>query len=86
MIRKVSAVVLEFGDAKATFLHASVSFPSHGMLSVLCELFDIRQISCSGMLSGIARPPRTLLRLDLPEGRLRLDRLGRNGCASTFFP
>ena len=61
-------------------------FSLHGMPVVLCEQSDIRHISCSRMLSGQARPPRPLLWLDLAEGRLRLDRLGRNGCASTFFP
>lgn len=86
MIRDLSAVLRWFGDAGTTFLHASVSFSSLRKPGVLCELLDIRQISCSGTLSGQARPPRPLLWLDLAEGRLRLDRLGRNGCASTFFP
>jgi hypothetical protein len=58
----------------------------HGMPVVLCEQSDIRHISRSRMLSGQARPPRPLLWLDLAEGRLCLDRLGRNGCASTSFP
>jgi hypothetical protein len=33
-----------------------------------------------------AREPRGLSWLDLAKGRLRLDRLCRNGCGSTFFP
>jgi len=37
------------------------------------------------MLFG-ARAPRGLSWLDLAEGRLRLDRLSRNGGGSTFFP
>jgi hypothetical protein len=37
------------------------------------------------MLFG-ARPTWPLKWLDLAEGRLRLDRLCRNGGAGTFFP
>jgi hypothetical protein len=37
------------------------------------------------MLFG-AREPHGLSWLDLAEGRLRLDRLSRNGVGSTFFP
>jgi len=38
------------------------------------------------MLFRVARATRPLFRLDLAGGRLRLDRLGRNGAGSTFFP
>ncbi len=34
----------------------------------------------------INRDPRDLSWLDLAAGRLRLERLGRNGSQSTFFP
>ncbi|MGJ0454309.1 MAG: hypothetical protein ACR65T_13940 [Methylocystis sp.] len=86
MILDTSIVVGCFGDVASAFLHASVSFPSPGKPGVLRGPTEFRQVSCSGTLSGQARPPRPLLWLDLAEGRLRLDRLRRNGGQSTFFP
>src|SRR5258708_4544010 len=49
-----------------------------------CVGHDIRHPS--PQLLPDARDPRGLSWLDLAKGRLRLDRLCRNGCGSTFFP
>ena len=67
------------------FSYARVSFSSPGMPDLLCRPCDVRHVfsqrGCSGRASHAAS-----LWLDLAEGRLRLDRLSRNGAGSTFFP
>ena len=68
------------GDA---FLHDRVSFPSPGILGLLCG--SIASWHVSKMLFS-AREHLTSHWLDLAEGRLRLDRLNRNGGGETFFP
>ena len=68
------------GDA---FLHDRVSFPSPGILGLLCG--SIASWHVSKMLFS-AHEHLTSHWLDLAEGRLRLDRLNRNGGGETFFP
>jgi hypothetical protein len=50
----------------------------------LCRAFDVRHVFSRGCCS--ARDHTASPWLDLSEGRLRLDRLSRNGGGSTFFP
>jgi hypothetical protein len=50
----------------------------------LCGLLDFRHVF-SSVLSDRREPPG-LCWLDLAKGRLRLDRLCRNGGGETFFP
>jgi hypothetical protein len=66
-----------------TFLLARLSFPSPGMWGFLCE--PIASWHLSKMLFS-AREHLASHWLDLAEGRLRLDRLNRNGGGETFFP
>src|ERR1700709_2030436 len=67
----------------ATFLHARLSFPSSGMYGLLCG--PIASWHVSKMLFS-AREHLAPHWLDLAEGRLRLDRLTRNGGGEPFFP
>jgi hypothetical protein len=67
----------------ATFLHARLSFPSPGRRGILCG--PIASWHVSKMLFS-AREHLASHWLDLAEGRLRLDRLNRNGGGETFFP
>jgi hypothetical protein len=67
----------------AIFLHARFSFPSPGMRGFLCG--PIASWHVSKMLFS-AREHLASHWLDLAEGRLRLDRLNRNGGGDTFFP
>ena len=55
------------------------------MLGLLCRTCHVRHVFSRGRCSGRASHAASLW-LDLAEGRLRLDRLGRNGAGSTFFP
>jgi hypothetical protein len=67
----------------AAFLHAGFSFPSPGARGFLCKP------SASWHVSKMLFSTREHLAshwLDLAEGRLRLDRLNRNGVGETFFP
>ena len=67
----------------ATYLHARFSFPSPVMRGFLCEPIDNWHVS---QMLFSAREHRASHWLDLAEGRLRLDRLNRNGVGETFFP
>jgi len=67
----------------AAFLHASLSLPSPGTQELLCG--PIASWHVSQMLFS-APEHRASHWLDLAAGRLRLDRLNRNGCGETFFP
>ena len=67
----------------AAFLHARLSFPSPGMRDFLCEPMDSWHVS---QMLFSARGHRASHWLDLAKGRLRLDRLCRNGGGETFFP
>ncbi len=67
------------------FSYASVSFSSPGMPGLLCRPCDVRHVFSQQRCSGCAAHAASLW-LDLAEGRLRLDRLSRNGAGSTFFP
>ena len=66
-----------------TFLHARFSFPSPGTRSFLCE--PIASCHVAKMLFSV-REHLASHWPDLAEGRLRLDRLNRNGVGETFFP
>ena len=67
----------------AAHCYARLSFASPDQAGVLCGSLDIRHVF-SPVLSDV-RTTRPLW-LDLAKGRLRLDRLGRNGGGETFFP
>src|SRR6266567_1084020 len=67
------------------FSYASVSFSSPGMPGILCRPCEVRHVFSQRRCSGRASHAAALW-LDLAEGRLRLDRLSRNGAGSTFFP
>src|SRR6476619_6958977 len=67
----------------AAFLHARFPFPSPGMRGFLFE--PIVRWHVSKILFS-AREHLASHWLDLAEGRLRLDRLNRNGGGETFFP
>ena len=71
------------GDNKAAVLHDRVSFSSLGMRDFLRG--PIGSWHVSQMLFS-AREHLASHWLDLAEGRLRLDRLNRNGGDETFFP
>ena len=64
-------------------LYARFSFPSPGIRGFLCGPIDSWHVS--KMLFS-AREHLASHWLDLAEGRLRLDRLNRNGGGETFFP
>jgi hypothetical protein len=72
-------------EDNAAFSCARVSFSSPGMLGLLCSTCHVHHVFSRGRCSGRASHAASLW-LDLAEGRLRLDRLGRNGAGSTFFP
>jgi len=67
----------------ATVLYARFSFPSPGIRGFLYGPIDSWHLS--KMLFS-AREHLASHWLDLAEGRLRLDRLNRNGGGETFFP
>src|SRR5882724_4920155 len=67
------------------FSYARVSFSPPGVPGLLCRPGDVRHVFSQRRCSGRASHTASLW-LDLAEGRLRLDRLGRNGAGSTFFP
>src|ERR1700730_5427813 len=67
------------------FSYARVSFSSPGMPGILCRQCDVRHVFAQRRFSGRVSHAASLW-LDLAEGRLRLDRLSRNGAGSTFFP
>ena len=67
----------------AAFLRARLSLPSPGTQALLCG--PIASWHVSKMLFS-AREHLASHWLDLAEGRLRLDRLNRNGVGETFFP
>ena len=71
------------GNNETAFLHARFPFPSPGTRGFLCE--PIARWHVSKMLFS-AREHLASHWLDLAEGRLRLDRLNRNGGGETFFP
>ena len=81
--RCVCVVFRLFGDNGGAPLHARFSFLSPGMLGFLSEPIDSWHVS--KMLFS-AREHLASHWLDLAEGRLRLDRLNRNGGGETFFP
>ena len=72
-----------FRGQGGAFLRAMFSFPSPGMRDLLRG--PIASWHVSQMLFS-AREHRASHWLDLAEGRLRLDRLNRNGGSETFFP
>ena len=75
-------------EDNAAFSCARASFSSPGMLGLLCRTCHVRHVFSRGRCSGRASHTASLW-LDLAEGRLRLDRLGRNGAeeikAHPFF-
>jgi hypothetical protein len=72
-----------FRGQGGAFLRAMFSFPSPGMRDLLRG--PIASWHVSQMLFS-AREHLASDWLDLAEGRLRLDRLNRNGGSETFFP
>jgi len=72
-------------EYEADFSCARVSFSSPGMPGLLCRPGNVRHVCSQRRCSGRASHAASLW-LDLAEGRLRLDRLSRNGAGSTFFP
>jgi uncharacterized protein (DUF736 family) len=65
-------------------LCATDSFFPLGTLDLLCAATNAGQVFSRACCS--ARGHTASQWLDLAEGRLRLDRLSRNGCGATFFP
>ena len=81
--RCVGVVFCLLGDNGVALLYARFSFPSPGIRGFLCGPIDSWHLS--KMLFS-AREHLASHWLDLAEGRLRLDRLNRNGGGETFFP
>src|SRR5260370_17208697 len=73
------------GEDYNAFSYARVSFSSLGMPDLLWSPCEVRHVFSQRRCSGRASHAASLW-LDLAEGRLRLDRLSRNGAGSTFFP
>ena len=70
-------------DGMPSFLYATASFSSPGVPALLCRTSQVSHVfsedCCSARDHGLSLA-------DLARGRLRLDRLSRNGGGSTFFP
>ncbi len=81
-----SAVVrTDARNMRPSFLCARVSFPSPGRPDHLCAALDVGHVT--SLEDAVRHPDHTASQwLDLAEGRLRLDRLRRNGVGETFFP
>jgi hypothetical protein len=65
-----------------SFSYATASFSSPGVPALLCRTFPVSHV----FSEDAVRRDHGLSLADLARGRLRLDRLSRNGVGETFFP